>query len=158
MRVYTGRFDGEAETLQVDFWEIRAGAGKLNTLLSILISQLTEVGDAEEEMLLIRIVRSGSGATSGSGGTAAPTFRRVDPGDAAFGGTVDTVTNTTKISGGSPEILYSDNWNIRQGGLWLPPDTLEFKWADEQFLTIELATTPGDSTTFASTIFVGEEG
>ncbi len=158
MRVYTGEFSGEAETAQVDFWEIQAAAGKLCRLLGILISQLTETGDSAEEMLLIQIKRSGSGATTGSGGSTAPTLAPVDPGDAAFSGTVDTVTNTTKITGGSPVTLYSDNWNIRQGGLWLPPDLLDFKWADQQFMTVELGTTPADSITFASTIFVGEEG
>lgn len=158
MRVYTGEFSGEAETAQVDFWEIRAAEGKVCKLLGILISQLTEVGDAAEEMLLIQMKRSGSGATSGSGGSTAPTLRPVDPGDAAFSGTVDLVTNTTKIADGSPVTLYSDNWNIRQGGLWLPPDGMEFLWADQQFFTIELGTTPADSVTFASTIWVGEIG
>lgn len=157
-RIYTLAFDGEAETAQVDLWEIRAGAGKLCKLLGVNISQLLDFGDAEEEMLLIEFVRSESGATSGSGGTAAPTARPVDPGDAAFGGTVDTITNTTKISGGTPVTLHKENWNIRQPFLWLPPDGLEVIWADQQYLTIELSTTVADSVTFASTLYFSEEG
>lgn len=152
-RIYSVAFNGEAETVQVDFWEIRAPANKILILHALYVEQSTEAGDAQDEMLTWHIKRSGSAATSGSGGTAAPTARPLDPGDPAFAGTVDTVTNTTKITGGTPVTLHSGNFNVRAGLLYLPTPELRPMWTNQEYLTIELAKTPADSITFSSTMY-----
>jgi hypothetical protein len=96
-RLYTAQFNAVAVTAQQDFFEVVAPADAIVVIHEFGLSQVTEVGDAAEEMLSV-LMKSGQ-TTSGSGGTT-PTGIPIELGDAAFGGTVEA-NNTTKASAGT---------------------------------------------------------
>ena len=153
-RIYTAEFSGEAETAQIDFFEIVAPADGVVLIHEIELTQLTEVGDTAEEMLLVSLVRGNT--TSGSGGSAV-TPNPMNFGDAAFGGTVEAA-NTTKATLGTEQILWSVNWNIRMPlqKIWTPETRPVL--SPSQRAVFELRTTPADSITFGGTLSFEEIG
>lgn len=155
-RMYSIPFAGVAVSAQQDFFEITAAAGKPVVVHSIEIEQSTEVGDAQEEGLSIKLQRGNSGTTSGSNGTS-PTPVAVCSSDAAAGLTSD-VNNTTKMSGGTITLLRAWNWNVRIPFFKVfTPETRPVIAGGER-LTVELATTPADSITVSGTMVVEEQG
>ena len=153
-RIYTAPFDGQAETAQVDLLEIVAGSGDVIVIHEIGISQLLEIADAEEEMLLLQL-KSGQ-TTTGSGGNTT-TIVPVNIGDPASGATVKD-TNTTKATAGTIVKHNSWYWNVRIPFqmIWTP-ETRPILIASRR-ATLELATTPTDSITFGGYIVFEEIG
>ena len=140
-RTYTAIFENVTVTAQQDFFEINAPATAVVILKEIHLSQNTEVGDAQEEMLRIA-VKSGA-TTSGTGGTT-PTAIPLELGDAAFGGTVE-VNNTTKATAGTIVTHYVYSWNERVPlDIVFTPETCK-PLSPSGRLTVELLTTPGDT-------------
>lgn len=78
----------------------------------LVMDVLSELGDAQEEHLRLRLIRGH--ATSGSGGSTA-TPRPHDPVDAAAGITSWEINNTTIASTGTAINLLSDGFNVRGG-------------------------------------------
>jgi len=153
-RVYTVQFNGVAVTAQQDLFEITAAAGKNLEIAAVMVSNLTEIGDAMEENLLLRF-RAGM-TTSGSGGTA-PTPIPTSVTTAAAGFAAE-VNNTTKSSAGTIVTHHSENWNVRSPYLWLPPEDMRIQLTGSRRFAVELATTPADSITMAGTLYVIEHG
>lgn len=153
-RVYTVSFTSVAVTAQQDFFEIVAAAGRPFRVLSLSLSQSTEVGDAAEEALSV-IIKSGQ-STSGSGGSA-PTPVPTNATDAAAGFTAET-NNTTKASTGTIVTHYPENWNIRQPFNLIFPDRMQLEIAGGRRMTVELATTPADSITISGSMAIEELG
>ena len=153
-RIYTVQFSGVAVTAQQDLFELVAPADAVVAIHDIHLSQLTEVGDAAEEELLL-LLKSGQ-TTSGSGGTA-PTAVPKELGDAAFGGTVE-VNNTTKASLGTIVTHYPWHWNVRVPfDKIFTPETRPIL-SPSRRATLELATTPADSITMAGSMTFEEIG
>ena len=152
--VFTVQFNGVAATAQQDLFEIVGHASRPYVILGYSLSQTSEVGDAQEEQLLI-LLKSGQ-STSGSGGSA-PTPVAVDSSGGAAGFTAEA-NNTTKASTGTIVTHEARSWNVRG-----PFDVL---YTQEQQLimpagrrcTLELASTPADSITINGTIWVQEIG
>lgn len=153
-RQYTAQFNGVAVTVQQDLFEIVAAAAKPIYINYLLISQLTEIKDAEEEQLLV-LIKSGQ-TTSGSGGST-PAAVPVNVSDAAAGCTVEA-NNTTKASVGTIVTHHAEHWNVRMPLIWIPPPNLWIPLTGGRRGTIELATTPADSITMAGTIGLFEVG
>jgi hypothetical protein len=153
-RIYSVSFSAVAVTAQQDFFEVNAASTKVVELLEFGLSQLTEVADAAEEMLLV-LVKTGA-ATSGSGGTA-PTAIPRQLGDAAFAGTVE-VNNTTKATTGTivTHEVYHMNVRVPFQKIWTPETTIIL--APSGRLHIELATTPADSITMGGYAVFREMG
>jgi len=151
-RIYTAQFNAVAATVQQDLFEILAGSNNGATILRLKLSQNNKTGDANEAEFLI-LIKSGQ-TTTGSGGTAPSKVVR-DSDDAASNATV-AANNTTKASAGTIVTHYADNWNIRS------PYDFIFMPEERPFLkggrrgTVELATTPGSSTTISGTIVWSE--
>lgn len=153
--VYTIDIPNTAVTTQVDLAELVGHAARPYVILEIHLSQLTEVQDAQMEMLSI-LLKSGQ-TTSGSGGSAATPVNNEQPGGASAGLTAE-VFNTTKATAGT--IVQHDRWN------WNILGPLDVVFTDEnkklmgagRRLTLELATTPADSITIGGTIVVQEIG
>ena len=119
-RVYAVTFEGTAVTAQVDFFELTPADDKPVRLLGLLLSQSSDVGDAAEEILRIKVIR---GHTTGGSGGSAPTPAPVNPSDAASGFAAETL-NTTIASVGTTVDLLADAFNIRTGyQLWWTPST-----------------------------------
>ena len=95
-----------------DFYEVLAGTDRPIEIYGWSLFQVSDVGDALEQILRIETVR-GIGATTGSGGTS-PTVAQRDDNDVATQATV-LANNTTRLTvgGGSLEVLEQFGWNVR---------------------------------------------
>ena len=153
-RIYTAAFSGQAETVQVDLFEIIAASTDIVVIHEIGISQLLEVADAEEEMLLLEW-KSGQ-TTTGSGGNTTSIVPLL-LGDPTSGATVKD-TNTTKATAGTIVDHYAWYWNVRiPFQIIFTPETRPVL-APSRRATLELATTPADSITFGGYIVFEEIG
>lgn len=153
-RVYTVEFEGVSVSAQVDFFEIAPADDKPCKILGLFLSQSSDVGDAAEEILRIRVIRGHS--TTGSGGaTATPV--PLDPVDTAAGFVAET-NNTTIASAGTGVNLLSHAFNIRSGlELWFPPEAqAEVSQANGVLLVVRLMAAPADALTMSGTLFVEE--
>lgn len=153
-RIYRAVAANTAQGAQVDIFEVNVASTKVVRLFEVHLSQLTEIGDAQEEMLSI-LVKEGA-TTSGSGGST-PTIVPATKGDAGYAGTIET-HNTTKATGGTIVTHMSVNWNIRVPlDIIFTPETV-ITLPPSSRLTVELATTPTDSVTFGGYIVFEEIG
>jgi hypothetical protein len=156
-RFYAVTFDEVAVTAQQDLFDIAPATNKPVVIHEIVITQSTELAEAQEEWLHLRIVRGF--ATVGSGGgsfTATP----LSVGDAAAGATC-RINDTTKavVGGGTTEVLRSDAFMVRSGFYYLPtPETRIVVTAASTRLVVQLNTTPADSVTISGTLIFEELG
>lgn len=154
-RIYTVEFEAVAVAAQVDFFELTPADDKPVEILGLFLSQSTDAGDAQDELIRYRVIRGH--ATSGSGG-AAPTPRPVKRSDGAAGFAAETC-NTTIASAGTALNLHSDTFNVRSGlQLWVP-DTLEWEATQaDTTIVVRLMAAPADSLTMSGTLYVREMG
>jgi hypothetical protein len=112
-RLYTVSFANGtiAASGTLDVFEIRPAANKPVRIHSIRLGQVSQIQDAEEEMIRFTLVRGNT--TSGSGG-GTPTPIPLDSNDVAAGFGADTM-NTTAASAGTVVTLYADTFNVRAG-------------------------------------------
>ena len=156
-RQYTAVFSSVAVTAQQDFFEILAATGKRIRINGWMLSQSTEIGDAQEEGLALIVKRGAGAVTSGSGGsTFTPSPQDVD--DTASGATVE-INNTTKmlVGAGTLTNLEAHNWNVRAPFLMIYPPEMRPRIKPGDRLTIELGTTPADSITMSGTVWFEED-
>lgn len=140
-----------AITAQVDFAEIVAPSTHSVYIQQIHLSNLTEVGDAQEEALHI-FAKTGATSSGTGGNTPTPVPRGL--GLTAFGGTCDTF-NTTKATGGTIVRHGNWRWNVRMpfDPIILPETRIRI--APSERFTLELGTTPADSITVGGFIIFG---
>jgi hypothetical protein len=157
LRVYTVSFAASAQTVAVDFFELITGAGGALCLLGLEISQTTELGDAAEEKVRLRITRATGTYTSGSGGNTGVARPPVRAGDAAATFTAETL-NTTQIAVGTGvlTVLQQYPFEVRVGyeRFWTPETA--FTIGNSSALAIGLAAAPADSVTWEGTAYVAE--
>lgn len=155
-RFYTAQFNGVAVTAQQDFFELAAPSTAVVVIHQVVLSQTTEVGDAQEEQLSI-LLKRGVGSTTGSGGST-PTPVKLETGYPSAGSTTKA-NNTTKMTAGTITTIHSDAWNERNPQwLYLPTPELRPVLSPSERFTVELATTPADSVTVNGTIYFEEIG
>lgn len=145
-RMYSFPFSIAAHTAQIDYLELLTVTEKPVLVHGFELGQLTEVGDAQEEMLQLVLKRITGAPTSGSGGSAAAAGAALAPNDTAGSATVEA-GNTTKLSGGTSVELARFAWNVRSPLLWLPPPEGRVTVAGATRLVLEEVTTPADSVT-----------
>lgn len=152
-RIYSVRIGGTAFTAAIDAFEVNAPADAVVILHELHLSQTTEIGDAQEEQLLINII---TGYTSSGSGGSTPTAIPRQLGDAAFGGTVE-VMNTTQASGGTPVTHHTDAWNVRipYQKIWTPETRIILSPSQRAVITLPA---PTDSVTLAGTLVIEELG
>jgi len=147
-------FTGVSVTAQQDLFELTGPTDAVTIIHQIVLSQTTEVGDAQEEGLAILLKRGQT--TSGSGGTT-PTPTPLETGSAAYGG-VTEVNNTTKASAGTIVTTHAEAWNVRGPWVYLPtPEARPIMGPSTRF-TVELGTTPADAITMHGTLLFEEVG
>jgi hypothetical protein len=151
-RLYTAQFNGVAVTAQQDFFELVAPSTGAVLVHAIELSQTTEVGDAQEEGLLI-LLKSGQ-TTSGSGGST-PTPVPLAFGDAASGSAVEA-NNTTKAADGTIVTHAAWAWNVRGDFMKIFTPEMRPLVRASRRMTVELATTPDDSITMSGTLWFEE--
>lgn len=155
-RMYQVPIPFTAQTTQIDFFELTAAAEKPCKIHEIYLAQSTELADAQEEQLTLKLKRANGSVTSGSGGSA-PTPVPQDPRDTASGLAAE-VNNTTKLVVGTGTItderLFA--WNVRMPfQLIFTPETRPFIVGGEKKV-LELTTTPADSITMGGYVLVEE--
>ena len=152
--MYTATFKGITMTAQQDLFEFKAPAAASCILHGFNISQNTELGDAQEEMVRLTTNRGSGAVTSGSGGSTAAIapIVRTHP---AFGGTIE-INNTTKLAVGSGTLttdLEVYNWNVRIPLLQLWTPEIRPIILGGEYWTLECETTVADTVTFDGTLW-----
>lgn len=145
-RLFSAAISGVAVTVQQDMWEIVAPSTGSVKFWGFEISQSTEAGDAQDEMLGVQVITGYT--TSGSGGSSA-TAVPLSLGGSAFGGTVET-SNTTVATTGTAAIRYASAFNVRAPHIWLPEDALRPIVQASERLVVRVSA-PADSVTFWGT-------
>lgn len=156
-RIYTVEFDAATITNaggDTDILELLAADDKPIELFGIQLFSTSEVQEAQEEWLRMRVIRGH--ATSGSTPEFSPTPRPVNPYDvaAAFSAEID---NTTIASTGSPVNLDTFAMNVRAGYEVFLPENCGF-YTDQAtgLLVVRLMTTVADDLTMSGTFWVRE--
>lgn len=153
--VYTVSFEQVAVTAVQDLIAATSASGKLCVLLALHLSQTNRGGDAQEEILGIR-VRSGQ-TTAGSIGTA-PTPTPNDPVGSSASGFTARANDTTQASAGTIVRHYTWNWNVRGPFDIILPEGMQIIFTNGRRLTFELFETPSVSMTMSGNMVVQELG
>lgn len=151
-RMYSCTFEAVAITAVQDIFELLAGTNDTVRLYRLRLFQTTDLGDAQEEVLRIRI-RSGQ-TVSGSGGSSG-TEVPIDVGDGAATSAV-LLNNTTQAGTGTIVTNEVLGWNIRVplDHIWTPEDRPCVRGARR--VTVELVAAPTDSITVSGVLVWGE--
>ena len=145
MAMYSFSFDNVAVTAVQDLFQIEAN-GTPAIIHGVYVSQSTDVGDSEEELLRIRIRKSITDAvTDDVNATQADDRTRAEAANLA-------VNETTQITTGA-ENYHVENWNIRQTFIYLPTPEMRPTLEDGEALTVDLADAPADSITCSGTLY-----
>lgn len=154
--LYTVTVSGVAASAAQDLFEVLAAADATIVIHSLSIGQITELGDAAEEIMLITTKR-GLGATSGSGGST-PTPVAQEAGAPATGATVEA-NNTTIATAGGGSLTAQENmgWNVRVPfeKVWTPETRPIISGGDLWAVTMD---TPDDAMTLMATLVYEEIG
>lgn len=152
-RTYAVSFTEVATTAATDVFEIRPADDKPIEVIGLFLSQSSEFGDAQAEVIPYRVIRGHS--TSGSGG-ATPTPSPLDPSGAAAGFSAET-NNTTAAKEGTTVDLYAGAFNVAVGeALWLPEGAGWGAVQGNTSLVVRLASIPADSIDLSGTLYVKE--
>ena len=156
-RVYTVSFAATAATVAVDFFEINPADDKPCVIHSVEIGQTSDYGDAQAEGLEIKILRGGTGITSGSGGAAATPIGASPSYQAA--GAACEVMNTTAATFTAGVTWYDTAFNVQSGWVYAPApeDRPEVNQANGG-LVVRLGGAPADSVTWTGTLVFEELG
>lgn len=152
--IYTVQFNAVAVTATQDLFEIVASSGKPLVILGWEISQYSDVGDAQEELIPIYF-KSGQ-TVSGSGGSSV-TPAAGDTSLAAASFTAEA-NNTTKANTGTILTHYSGSWNVRMPYEKIFTPEQQIVIIASRRCTLELGANPADSLTCNGTIWVQEIG
>lgn len=157
-RRYIAKFSDVTVSAAQDLFEIAAPSTGIVRVLEWAISQNSDVGDAEEELLRIEEVRGDGTVTSGSGGSSV-TPQPIDNGDAAAGSTVEA-NNTTRMAVGTGTLdeLQQYGWNVRvMLEKIYTPETCPVITPSDRW-TLALDDTPADALTVSGHVIFEEIG
>ena len=142
----------------VDLWELTPGDDNPIWVRGICLGQITEVQDANEEGLEIKVLRLLATVTSGSGGVAgAPEHMNRSNEAPTFASETNNATVAT--SSGTTETLDEIGWNNRNTPYerWYPDKEFSPGALQAEALVIRMETTLADDMTFVGNVWV-EEG
>lgn len=151
-RMYSCTFDAVAITAVQDIFSLLAPSNVAVRLHALDLFQTSDLGDAQEEVLRIRI-RQGQ-TVVGSGGTSGTAIPQ-DVDDAASGSTI-RLNDTTQAGTGTIVVDEIFGWNIRVPltRIWTPETRPIAKGGRR--LTIELVGAPADSITVSGNLVWSE--
>lgn len=159
-RIYTVSYQGTITAAggDADLLEISPASNKPVKLRGMVLSQISEVSDAQEEGLRISVMRLPATVTSGSGGSAV-TPAPMDSADSAAGAACECNNTTVATTSGSAVTLAELGWNIRNSpfDFWFPDDRFCPKAKNNEALVVRMQTTPADDFTGQFTFIIEEE-
>jgi hypothetical protein len=149
---YIATFDAVATTVQTDLFEINAPSDRSIIVHEIGVSQSSDFGDAQAEILKLQLLKGYS--TSGSGGSA-PTPAALQ--GSATASTAIEANNTTVATTGTPKVLLQDSFNVALPyiKLWTPETRPELKASERLVLRLPA---PADSLTLNGYVIFEEIG
>jgi hypothetical protein len=150
-RVYSASFEEVTVSSAQDLFEVVAPADAAVEIHSWTITQSSDAGDAQAEMLPILVHR---GTATGSGGTSV-TASPKSLGDAAFGGTVEANNTTQSVEG---TFLHAEAFNVQIGAYYLPPPEDRDEISPSALYIVELQAAPADALTVNGTVVFEEIG
>ena len=155
-RMYVVTFENVSVSAAQDFFELVPADDKPVRLHSLELSQSSDAGDSEEELLRVKVIRGHT--TSGSGGTS-PTPRNLHSATGAAAGFTAEVNNTTIASAGTTHDLWAATFNVRAGleKVWTP-ETMPGAGQGSTTIVVRLMAAPGDALTMSGTLYVEELG
>jgi hypothetical protein len=137
-----------------DLFEIGPADDRIVLVHSLYLDQISDVGDAAEEILRYKIIR---GHTTGSNGTAVTPRPLIHNGPAA--GAACEFVGTTIASSGTGVDLHAGAFNIRAGlQLIFPPDMRPVVTHAQGLLVVRLMAAPADDVTMSGTLYFEEIG
>lgn len=157
-RVYTVSFSATvtAAGTDTDLFELTPTDDKPIRLRGLVLSQISEVGDAAEEGLRISIIRLPATVTSGNGTGTTP--QPLDETDTAAGFAAEVNGTTVATTSGTASTLDECGWNIRMSPFerWWPEERFAPQVRQAGALVVRMQTTLADDATFACTAYVEE--
>ncbi len=151
-RMYSATFANVAVTAQQDLISVLCTAATPVRLHAIMIAQSSDAGDAQDEMLRIRIQRGMTTVGSG-GGTMTPCDYQ-NSGTAAV--STARINDTTPASSGTITIVHEDCFNVRAGWAWIATPEMRAVCTVSTRIAVGLVTTPADSLTMSGTLYFEE--
>lgn len=148
-RRFSLSFTEQAVTAQQDFFQVEALVVPAK-LISVHLSQSSDVGDAAAENLSIIIRRVTDAVTDDLA------VVNIDSGDATQNADV-AVNETTELVTGI-EVIHPETWNIAMPFVYLPTPNNRPTIEVGNALTVNLNTTPADSLTVSGVLVFEEEG
>jgi hypothetical protein len=153
--IYTVPFSFTGADGTIDLCAMVAHATKQCVLLGFELGQSSDVGDAAEEIIQIKI-RSGQTVVGSGGSAVTPTPN--DPVGASASGFTARQADTTQAGTGTIVDHYVYNWNIRQSLSVILPEQWQIIFGAGRRLTIEGVSLPADSLTITGYAVVQEIG
>jgi hypothetical protein len=157
-RVYTVSFSGTLTNTggDADLLELIPAADKPISLRGLVLSQISETGDAAEEGLRVSIIRLPATVTGGNGTGTTP--RPLDETDGAASFTAEVNGATVATTSGTAVTLDEIGWNIRMSPMerWWPDADFAPKVRNAGALVIRCQTTAADDITVQGTAYVSE--
>lgn len=143
-RMYYATFDCTTVTTAQDLFEIVPATDDPILVWAFEVTNATEVGDAQEEMLELNLIRRTGTPTSGSGGAAVTEVSAVQD-DVATTAAVEE-NNTTAATAGTAQTLLKVAWNVRIPYLWTAPhERAAVQVKDNDLIHLNLVTAPADT-------------
>ena len=159
-RIYTVVYSGTITNAggDTDLLELQPADDKPVKLRGFILSQTSEVGDAEEEGLRISVIRLTATVTSGTGGSSV-TPESMDSADTASGATCECNNTTVATTSGNTDTLYDMAWNVRASpyDYWFPDAAYCPKVKQGEALIIRQQTTAADDYSGVFTFIFEEE-
>lgn len=147
--LYTAVFQAVAVTAAQDLLSLLTTAACPVKVHYFSCGQSTDVGDAAEENLRIRIQRGMT--TVGSGGSA-PAAVPVEAGNTMTATATPRANDTTAASGGTIVQVWEEVWNVRTPYIWMPTPAMQVTVGVSTRLAFNLVAAPADSLTMSGTI------
>jgi hypothetical protein len=156
--IYTVPFSATvtAAGTDTDLFELTPTDDKPILLRGLILSQISEVGDAAEEGVRISIIRLPATVTSGNGSAVTPT--PTDDIDVAAGFAAEVNSTTVATTSGSAATIEEFGWNLRASPLerWWPDPEFAPKVRQAGALVVRMQTTLADDVTMQGTAYVEE--
>jgi hypothetical protein len=144
----------------MDLFSFVPGDDKPITLRGFRLSQPTELGEPQEEGLIIAVRRFGATVTIGSGGAAVAAAKPGhDSGDPDWGFTARTNDSTVATTNGTDLLFDVLGWNVRNSPyeVWYPEKSFCLKARQGEAIIIRNDTVIADTITMCLTAWIEEE-
>lgn len=154
-RMYSVAVSAVSVSAAQDVFELRPADDKPIKIHEVRLSQYSDAGDAQDEMLSVTIIRGFT--TSGSGGST-PTPAPLGSSAGSAAGCAAEANNTTVATTGTTATLVADAFNVRAGWLYVPTPECRPGCSQADTSIVVRITAPADAITFNATCLFEEEG